>query len=64
MTQFETCLESAKFRAAIQEDFQEGLRLGITGTPFFFINGIPVNGARPQPDFEQIIESELALLAQ
>jgi len=63
-TQFESCLESAKFRASIQEDFQEGLRLGITGTPFFFINGIPINGARPQPDFEQTIESELALLPQ
>ena len=63
-TQFASCLESAKFRAAIQEDFQEGLRLGITGTPFFFINGIPINGARPQPDFEQTIESELALLPQ
>ena len=63
-TQFESCLESAKFRASIQEDFQEGLRLGITGTPFFFINGIPINGALPQPDFEQTIESELALLPQ
>jgi protein-disulfide isomerase len=62
--QFESCLESAKFRASIQEDFQEGLRLGITGTPFFFINGIPVNGALPQPVFEEIIETELALLAQ
>jgi protein-disulfide isomerase len=63
-TRFESCLESAKFRASIQEDFQEGLRLGITGTPFFFINGIPVNGALPQPVFEEIIDKELALLAQ
>lgn len=63
-TQFESCLESAKFRASIQEDFQEGLRLGITGTPYFFINGIPLGGALPQPVFEQTIETELALLAQ
>ena len=63
-TKFESCMESAKFRASIQEDFQEGLRLGITGTPFFFINGIPVNGAQPQPVFEQTIESELALVSQ
>ena len=62
--QFESCMESAKFSASIQEDFQEGLRLGITGTPYFFINGIPVNGARPQPDFEEVIESELALLSR
>lgn len=62
--QFESCMESAKFGASIQEDFQEGLRLGITGTPFFFINGIPINGALPQPVFEQTIESELVLLSQ
>jgi protein-disulfide isomerase len=63
-TRFDSCLESAKFRASIQEDFQEGLRLGITGTPYFFINGIPISGALPQPVFEQTIESELALLSQ
>ena len=63
-SQFETCLESGKFRTLIQEDFQEGLRLGITGTPYFFVNGIPVNGARPQPEFEEIIEAELAAMAQ
>lgn len=61
---FESCLESAKFRTSIQKDFQEGLQLGITGTPYFFINGIPLNGARPQPEFERIIESELTLLSQ
>ena len=64
MTQFESCLESGKFRATIQEDFQQGLQLGVTGTPYFFINGIPVNGARPQPVFEEIVEAELAALAQ
>ncbi len=57
--QFGTCIQSGKFRATIQQDFQDGLRLGITGTPYFFINGIPVNGAQPQPVFEEIIEAEL-----
>jgi protein-disulfide isomerase len=61
---FDACLESGKFRAAIVADFREGLTLGITGTPYFFINGIPVNGALPQPVFEEIIENELAALAQ
>ena len=64
MPEFESCLESGKFSASIQEDFEEGLRLGITGTPFFFINGLPVNGALPQPVFEEIVERELAILAQ
>lgn len=60
--QFRTCLESGKFKAPIQEDFQEGIRLGATGTPYFFINGVPLTGARPQADFEEIIEIELATM--
>lgn len=58
--EFTTCLESGKFQSQIQEDFQEGIRMGITGTPFFYINGIPVNGAQPAAVFEEIIEAELA----
>ncbi len=60
--QFITCLESGKFQPQIQHDFQEGVRLGITGTPFFYINGIPVNGAQPAAVFEEIIEAELAAI--
>ena len=60
--QFTTCLESDKFQPQIQEDFQEAVRLGIKGTPFFFINGVPVNGAQPTPVFEEIIEVELATI--
>ena len=60
--QFATCLESDKFQPQIQEDFQEAVRLGIKGTPFFFINGVPVNGAQPSPVFEEIIEAELATI--
>ncbi|MCH7978567.1 MAG: thioredoxin domain-containing protein [Acidobacteria bacterium] len=62
--QFTTCLESGKFQSQIQEDFQEGVRMGITGTPFFYINGIPVNGAQPAAVFEEIIEAELAAIEQ
>jgi predicted DsbA family dithiol-disulfide isomerase len=61
--QFTSCLGSGKFKASIQEDFDEGIRLGITGTPAFFINGIFLNGARPQSEFEQIIDTELENLA-
>ena len=61
---FATCLESGKFKASIQADAQEGLRLGATGTPYFFINGIPLSGALPQAEFEDIIEQELAAIEQ
>ena len=62
LEQFNSCLESEKYRAQIQTDFREAVSLAIPGTPFFYINGIPLNGARPQPEFEEIIEAELARL--
>ena len=36
---FDKCLSGAKYQAAIQKDIDEGARLGVTGTPAFFING-------------------------
>ncbi|MDN4175211.1 DsbA family protein [Nocardioides sp. SOB77] len=42
--------------AAIQDDFAEGQGIGVTGTPAFIINGVPVIGAQPLEVFEQAIE--------
>jgi protein-disulfide isomerase len=58
--QFNSCLESGKFKARIEEDLQEAVRAGLSGTPAFFINGIFVNGAQPPSVFEKVIEAELA----
>ena len=57
--QFNTCLSSGKYKAAIEQDLQEGVQAGITGTPGFFINGIFINGAHPASVFEKAVESEL-----
>jgi len=62
-TGFETCLDKGEFRAQIDQDIQEGSRVGVSGTPGFFINGIFVNGAQPEAKFAEIIDSELALAA-
>jgi protein-disulfide isomerase len=35
---------------------------GVTGTPGFFINGVPLFGAQPVAEFEKIIDSQLAAL--
>ena len=57
--QFESCLDSGKFRTAIEEDLQAGIKAGVSGTPGFFINGIFLNGAQPAAEFEKIIDAEL-----
>lgn len=56
---FKTCLDTGKYRAAVQKDFEEGQEYGVTGTPTFFINGIPMVGARGVDAFAEIIDSEL-----
>ncbi len=55
---FEQCLTSGKYQAAVQKDVEEGTRLGVTGTPTFFINGRLLSGAQPLESFVRIIEEE------
>ena len=61
--QFDTCISSEKYKAQIQQDNQEGTRVGVNGTPGFFINGVFLNGAQPEFAFEKMIEEQLSALA-
>lgn len=57
---FNSCLSSGQYKDKIEEDLQEGMRVGVIGTPGFFINGIFVDGAQPAAIFEHIIDEELS----
>jgi protein-disulfide isomerase len=57
---FDECLDSDRYANAVNADLTEGQRLGVTGTPSFFINGQLLFGAQPFPVFQQIIETLLA----
>ncbi len=59
-TAFEVCLSSGKYQAAVKKDIEEGNRLGVTGTPAFFINGRIISGAQPLEAFARVIDDELA----
>jgi predicted DsbA family dithiol-disulfide isomerase len=61
---FNACVDSGSKRAAVESDAQQGKLAGVSGTPAFFINGIPVVGAQPAAAFEKIIEEELARKAR
>ena len=56
---FGQCLSSGKYKTAVDTDSREGARLGLTGTPAFFINGRELSGAQPLEVFVQIIDEEL-----
>jgi len=57
---FDKCLSSAKYQAAVEKDIEEGRRVGVTGTPAFFINGRLIAGAQPLENFVRVIDDELA----
>jgi len=57
---FGQCLDTGKYVAEVDRDTKEGMTLGLTGTPSFFINGRQLVGAQPLTAFQKIIESELA----
>ena len=56
---FSGCLEESRYAAEVEADAVYAAGLGITGTPTFFINGIPLVGAQPLQVFAQVIDSEL-----
>ncbi len=57
---FRQCLDSGKYKDVVDSNLQQGLELGITGTPTFFINGNILVGAYPIDGFAQAIEQVLA----
>lgn len=58
--QFESCLDSGKHKADVQNDAQDGARAGITGTPALFVNGVLVSGAQPEETIAREIEDALS----
>jgi len=58
---FTDCLESGKHTDEVVADLNDGRAYGVTGTPSFFINGVPLVGAQPFVSFENLINQELGL---
>ena len=59
-SEFDGCLDSDKYASAVATDIEEGIALGVTGTPTFFINGTRIVGAVPYEQIRAVIEQELA----
>jgi len=56
---FQKDVASAQVKARIDADEQEAQKLGVTGTPSFFVNGRFLSGAQPFDAFKQLIDQEL-----
>jgi protein-disulfide isomerase len=62
MIKFNSCMSSQKSLDLIQEDFQEATKLGVSGTPTFFVNNRMIIGNQPVEVFERIINEEIKKL--
>ena len=58
-TKFDTCLDSGAEAAAVKKDLAEGTRLGLSGTPSFFVNGHFFSGAADSAILHEIIGMEM-----
>jgi protein-disulfide isomerase len=56
---FERDRKSEAVLARIDKDEEEAARLGVGGTPAFFINGRFLSGAQPFESFQRMIDEEL-----
>jgi protein-disulfide isomerase len=56
---FDQCLDSDEQAAAVRSDLAQAQRLGLTGTPSFFVNGHFLSGAR-YDTLREIVEQQLA----
>lgn len=58
--QFDSCLAEGRYKTEVRRDLEEGTRVGVSGTPAFFINGVPMSGSQPVDAFARTIDEELA----
>lgn len=62
MAQFNECINTQRAVSAVYTNITEGKRLGITGTPTFYINGIEFAGVLTYEGFQRVIDAELVRL--
>ena len=59
VAKFKADLKSEKLLKQVKDDAEQASKLGVQGTPGFFVNGVQVRGARPLPYFKGIIDKWL-----
>ena len=58
-SQFNSCLDSKKYKDNVDRDAKLGDAAGVSGTPAFFINGKFISGAQAFATFKTTIDQEL-----
>jgi protein-disulfide isomerase len=59
-TNFDQCLDSGKWAAAVRSGTELGEKMGVNSTPTLYVNGRALIGAVPFENFKALIDEELA----
>ena len=57
---FDECLDSGRYTAQVLNDMREGARVGVTGTPTMYLNGMQFEGVVSFSTLDSVITKELA----
>lgn len=60
MEQYTRDIASPELKARIERDRKEGQKLGLSGTPSFYLNGKKIENPRGYEDFKALIQAEIA----
>ena len=61
---FTSDIDTHAFKASIDAQAAEAMKVGATGTPASFVNGRYLSGAQPYEAFKKLIDEELAKTAK
>jgi protein-disulfide isomerase len=64
MKKFEARVKGSQLDGRIEADQSLAAALGVTGTPAYFVNGRPIEGALPELNFRIVVEEELERAAK
>jgi protein-disulfide isomerase len=61
---FASCLDSGRYKAAVQDELKQGKALGVNSTPTFFVNGTQVFSVQSYSALQDAIEKALKAAGQ
>lgn len=64
VARFDECLTDRRYDLAVDQDIEYAKRIGVQGTPTFFLNGVKVEGSMSQDQFKSLLKSAFDQLTQ
>jgi len=56
---FNACVDNRTYKKDVDTDITDGQKVGVYGTPAFFVNGRALWGDQPMDAFKRVIDEEL-----